>query len=283
MDANTAEHADFHAMFGAFPATLYHGTRRSLADAILRDGFRPPSPVDLVEQVADKYGMSLEAVWADMVRRQTFTLLDDRAGTVSATADLGSVGKWAGRAPESRWDALRSVYVLTHLDSGDYYARSDEADFWVMAQQLSDPPVAVEIRSPIAALRSWPGGRPAVDILRAMLESRPASADLAESLTSVVMSFRNTLRVLPEWRADAADVEAVAVQPVPTRVVEQLLGFMSGLSMNDVDAQVRAGVWGEPGNHGEPATKWFPFDQVWPRLTPERRYELEQLAGCPLG
>ncbi len=67
-------------------------------------------------------------------------------------------------------------------------------------------------------------------------------------------------------------------------VPADLLAFMSAQPIEAVFEQMREGRWGESGNPGCSAidTPWWPFDEVWRRLTAARRTELEDFAGCSL-
>ncbi len=264
---------EFYRRFGALEATVYHGTRQSLAAAILRYGFRPAPVDEQVAQVAEVYGVPLSELQAYMWRTNRFTTLDCRTGTVSTTADSYRASGWANRAPEATGEVLRSVYVLTHPESGDGHGVSDEADFWVMAQQLGDPPVVIEARAPMAALQSWDfsPGPTAPQMLRDMLDGGSTFED-----------FLNLYRLISEWRIRVEDIEFIDVNLVPTRVFLGQLAYLSECSVVELHDQVRADMWGEAGDQGDSDTPWWPFDQVWGRLTPQRRAQLEEIAGRSL-
>jgi hypothetical protein len=96
-----------------------------------------------------------------------FTHLDARLGTVSTTADADKAESYANRAPEATWEALWSVYALQRRELADEYYQSDEGHFWVLAQQMADPPVVIEAQAPLAALRQWghSAGKSAPEVL----------------------------------------------------------------------------------------------------------------------
>lgn len=56
---------------------------------------------------------------------------------------------------------------------------------------------------------------------------------------------------------------------------------MSGEDEDTFYQQVDAGSWGEPaGEHV--GTPWYSYCDVWDRLEPRRRAELEEMIGLPL-
>lgn len=256
--------------------TLYHGTRESLATAILRDGFAPPPLAELTTAVADRYAVPLDVLVEHLRGRGAYTIADgDRAGTVSMTGDRSRAAGYAERAPEVVRDALWSVYALAHPEIGEYIWQSEEGEFWVMAQQLADPPVVVEVRARVGALQSWghSAGQPAMELLRRVDAHR-------WSPETVVDNFPKSA----EWRGRVEDVRAVASAPTPTRILPGLLAFMSEQPVMTVLDPARERDWGEPGNPGRSGSEppWWPFEEVWSRLTPERRAQLEDFAGRSL-
>ena len=90
---------------------------------------------------------------------------------MSLTADPDQAGGWANRAPEVTWEALCSVYRLRHPDLGDDWNQSDEGHFWVLAQQMPDPPVIIAATAPLTALRAWPREDTAADLLVQLIDT----------------------------------------------------------------------------------------------------------------
>ncbi|SHX66841.1 Uncharacterised protein [Mycobacteroides abscessus subsp. abscessus] len=256
--------------------TLYHGTRQSLATAILRDGFQPPPLAEQVAAVARAYAVPLDTLVAHLRGRGAYSFTDgDRAGTVSMSPDRARAAKYAERAPEVVRDALWSVYALTHGEIGARFEESEEGEFWVMAQQLANAPAVIEARARVGALQLWghSAGEPAMELLR-RLNARQWSAE----------DFTRRFTMMPEWRARVEDVRAVAVHPAPTRILLGQLAFMSEQPITALFEQDREGRWGVSGNPGRSGSEspWWPFEEVWPRLTPARRAQLEDFAGRSL-
>jgi hypothetical protein len=265
-EVTTIPGADVDLSAAALP--VFHGTRRSSADSILRQGFRPVPVGAQIAAVAERYNVAVETLSAHLKAHHRFAHLDDRPGTVSLTADPDQAGSWANRAPEATWDALRSAYDLLNPELGDEWNQSGEGRFWVLAQKLTDPPVIVAFAAPITALRSWSfsAGISAVDLLMA------EGAD----------GFARQYVEIPEWRAEADLVTILAVHEVPTRLDRYDVAFMSDVESAKFGEQVREGVWGDPGGYGRDGTPWWSFTEVWGRLVNERRTELEAIAGHPL-
>lgn len=141
--------AKYHAM----QLPVFHGTRRSSAEAIMRNGFQATSVADQISAVALRYDVSLSELRSHLQRMKRFADLDDRLGTVSLTADPERAGRWANRAPEATWEALWSVFALRHQELRDSYYQSGEGHYWVKAQMMFDPPVILTATAPIATLR----------------------------------------------------------------------------------------------------------------------------------
>ncbi|OHT97153.1 hypothetical protein BKG60_19165 [Mycobacterium syngnathidarum] len=91
--------------------------------------------------------------------------------------------------------------------------------------------------------------------------------------------FRKT----PEWLVDPGDITARGFTPVPARVDDDLLLFISGEPEETFREQLRTDHWGEWGASAHPGDRpWHPFDQVWARLSGDRQAELEDLVGVPI-
>jgi hypothetical protein len=245
---------------------VFHGTRRSLADSILEHGFRPLPVADQIAKVAERHNVRLDALTAHLEEHHRFTHLDDRPGTVSMVADSDRAGSWANRAPEAAWDALRSAYDLLNPDAGDEWNQSGPGRFWVLAQQLIDPPVVIGVAVPVAALQSWSfsTGRTALELI-----AEVGAEGFAKRYTKI-----------PEWRADADLVTAVAVHEVPARLDRYDIIFMADVDPAAFSEDAARGVWGEP--EGYDTLPWWSFTEIWGRLSEERRAELEAIAGHSL-
>jgi hypothetical protein len=265
-EVNTSLGTDVDPSAAVLP--VFHGTRQSLADRILEQGFRPLSVVAQIAAVAERYNLPVETLTAHLAANHRFTLLDDRLGTVSMTADPDRAGDWAVRAPEATWDALRSAYDLLNPELGDGSNQTGKGRFWVLAQQLTDPPVIVVAAAPVTALRSWgfSAGKTAVELLQTL------------GSDGFLKFFLNK----SEWRAAADHVTALKVHETPTRLDRYDITFMADVDSATFNEQVVQGVWGDPGLDDPDEMPWWSFTEVWSRLTSARRAELEAIAGHPL-
>lgn len=267
-DVTTASAKDVRAI----ELPVFHGTRRSCAVAIFEHGFRPTPVGEQIALVAAVHDVPIEKLRSHLEANYRFAHLDKRpTGTVSLTADPVQVGSWANRAPEATWEALWSVYRLRHPDLGDNWNQSDEGHFWVLAQQISDPPVYVAATAPLGKLRDWPHEGTAADLLMDLVRASQSDDFLKHFVRA------------PEWRADPRHLKLAGFQEVPTRLDPSLARFVSGEGAATFAEQVEAGHWGEPGGHDQLGVPWFSFHEIWRRLTPARRAQLEDLAGQPLG
>lgn len=272
------------ARLGELPVTVYHGTRRSLAEEILCDGFQPTPVADQTAAIAQEYGVLLSDVQQHLASKPNFSAADpDRAHTISTTGDLYKAGSWAERAPEATWDALRAVYLLTHPDDEDRYGNSEAAGFWVMAQRIEDPPAVVSVRSPLGALQGYghSAGETALDELWWSVSETPGISDPEQFTKAVTDFFDSGLFKESEWRISIKAAEVVAMsQPVPFRVYPSLLAYLSERSVIDLGPPRQCSAeWGPPGNAGHPGSDWWPFDRIWNLLSPQRRAALEDFAG----
>jgi hypothetical protein len=209
-----------------------HGTRRSSAEAILLHGFKPTSVAEQVAAIAREYELPLEHLRSHLQRMGRFAHLDERSGTVSLTASPDSAGSWANRAPEATWEALWSVYALLHPELSDEYYQSDEGHFWVMAQQIADPPAVVVGAAPLATLTSWSfsRGKKAPEIL----ERTISQGGSVEDFVKIYMR-------MPEWRTEAESVTFARVQAAPTQLERHVVAFMSGEDPEDFGERIRNG------------------------------------------
>jgi hypothetical protein len=101
-----------------------------------------------IAPIAADYNIAVETLTAHLKTHHRFAHLDDRPRTVSLTADPDQAGSWANRAPEATWDARRSAYDLLHPELGDEWNQSGQGRFWVLSQQITDPPVIVGVAAP---------------------------------------------------------------------------------------------------------------------------------------
>lgn len=108
------------------PATVFHGTRVSTAERIMRDGFAPVPVSELIEKVADAHEVTVDALMTDLREYGRFAVVDPRPDTVFTTGNPVKAGSWADRAPEATWEALWAVYRIRHPEVGWDWNMSDE-------------------------------------------------------------------------------------------------------------------------------------------------------------
>jgi hypothetical protein len=254
---------------------VYHGTRMSLAERILCSGFAPLAVTTQIENIAAEYDVSMDDLVEDLKAYNRFAVVDLRPDTIFVTGDAANAGSWADRAPEATWDALWAVYRIQNPEVGWDWNMSNEGHLWVLAQRLDDPPAVLAASAPLGALRNRNSGHTAADGFRDAIESGSADAFLTESWL---------FRASPEWLVDPCDLTPTGCQPVSMRVDHSLLTFMSGESTETFVEQLRAGFWGEPGVGSDPddAPPWYPFEQVWARLSSARQAALEEIIGTPI-
>ncbi|MDH6245523.1 hypothetical protein [Mycobacterium sp. OTB74] len=256
------------------PVNVFHGTRVSMAERIMRGGFAPLSVAEQIEAVAVAHDVPVEALMDDLTAYNRFAVVDQRPDTVFVTGHPVKAGSWADRAPEATWEALWAVYRIRHPEIGWYWNSSQQGHLWVQAQRLADPPALLLATAPLGALRDRGDGRTAADLFADVAEA----ADLDEALETAQWLFR----VTPEWLVAPADITARGHMPVPMRVEHPLAYFMSGETSESFGEQLRSDFWGEPGAVTDGDDPWHPFDQVWARLSVDRQVELEELVGVPV-
>lgn len=255
---------------------VFHGTRLSRAQTIMQSGFNTTPVADLVSPVAETYGVPVDDLYAHLTRFGKFAIVDDRPGAVYVCANPEKAGSWASRAPEAVWEALWSVWALKHPELGDYYQQSAEGLFWVLAQQLDDPPALVGMLAPATCLFNHPRGDDAATWFAKMASTDILGVPL--TVEKIVEAFVEK----PEWRVDPARVQIAQLLEVPTRVDLDVAAFMAGRDRFEFMRDIREGThWGQPLG-GSGFDSWFGFHQIWSLLTPERQKQLEQLAGRPI-
>lgn len=253
---------------------VFHGTRVSMAERIVADGFAPLPVSAQIEAVAAGHDVPVEALQADLREYGRFAVLDPRPGTVFVTGNPVKAGSWADRAPEATWEALWAVYRIRHPEVGWYWNNSQEGHLWVLAQRLDDPPAMLLAAAPLGALRNRHGSDTAADLFRDAMEDGSEDA---------LQTARRLFVGSPEWLADPADLTARGFVPVPARVDHGLMLFMSGETEDAFHEQLRVNHWGEPGpSAGDGDMPWWPFDEVWARLAVDRQAELEELVEVPI-
>lgn len=250
--------------------TVFHGTRLSAARQIQEHGFRPVCVADQIETMADAHGIGLDDLHQHMNRTYRFTHSDPRPDSVSLVGNFSSATGWANRSPEAARDALMSIYRMVHPDPDDEPGWKAAPQFWVLAQlNHLDPPAVLTVQAPAAALGRTQGR---VD----------TALDLLTEMADDLDGFRERFQRMPEWRAHPDDLEAVCVDVVPVQVDRDVLGHMADACRDELSVQIREDMWGEPGGYDAAGMPWWKFADIWRRLPPARKADLEAVAGHPL-
>lgn len=256
------------------PATVFHGTRVSMAERIMADGFAPLPISQQIDEVAATFDLTLDALMTDLKAYNRFAIVDARPETVFVTGNRVKAGSWADRAPEATWEALWAVYRIRHPEVGWDWDSSQEGHLWVRAHRLDDPPAVLQAVSPLVALRRRHSDVTAADEFLSVLDSEDPDA-----LPKQAERFRST----PEWLVRPGGLIPTGFDRVPTRVDDDLLRFMSGESMETLREQLRSDHWGQRGASAHAGDRpWHPFEQVWARLSRDRQAELGELVGVPV-
>lgn len=258
-----------------FVVNVFHGTRASMAERIMRDGFAPRSVRQQIQAVGVVYDVTVDALIADLEIYNRFAIVDPRPETTFVTGHPVKAGSWADRAPEATWEALWAVYRIRHPEVGWDWNMSNEGHLWVLAQRLDDPPAVLVAEVPLGKLRNRSGSRTAADQFRDAIETDGSKDALKMARWLFAMS--------PEWLVRPSDLTPRGFVPVPSRVDHDLMLFMSGETKETFVEQLQTDYWGEPGACGDDGDPpWFPFDQVWARLHADRQAVLEELVGVPI-
>lgn len=163
-----------------------------------------------------------------------------------------------------------AVYRIRHPHVGFDWNQSYEGHLWVLAHRLLDPPVVVEVVALLDAIRDL-GGSPAT---HSLLRGSASGSSLEEALDAI-------RGLHAEWYIDPDAARFSNLRVVPQRVDVPLMRFMSGEDETTFEQQLEAGHWGEhAGVHG--GFYWYSYRDLWDRLEPRRRAELEEMIGLPL-
>lgn len=252
---------------------VYHGTRRSLAERIVAEGFGHLPVEQQLNDVACRYGIDAATVIEHLADNSRFAATDERSGTVSFTLNPAKAAGWANRAPEATWEALWTIYRLGHPELGHDWNQSDEGHLWVIAQQLHDPPVVMTVAAAMSELRAaHMGGTTASDWLAELVQQGRTAEEITELFA-----------LPPEWRAPASgQLSVLKVEEVAVTVDGSLARFMSGQTAEAFGAQVTDGRWGPTPTRDEWGESWFSFEQIWGRLPKDRQRDLSELVALPI-
>ncbi|OBY33196.1 hypothetical protein [Mycolicibacter kumamotonensis] len=112
MDNNIADQV------AQLPVNVFHGTRVSMAERIIAEGFAPLPVAEQIEAVAETYDVPAKSLLVDLREYGRFAVLDPRPDTVFVTRHPVKAGSWADRAPEATWEALWAVYRIRNPHVG---------------------------------------------------------------------------------------------------------------------------------------------------------------------
>ncbi|MGW6375004.1 hypothetical protein ACWFRB_02910 [Rhodococcus sp. NPDC055112] len=224
-----------------------------------------------VRAVAEDHGLQADEVIADLEKHHRFAILDPRPNRVYVVGDADRAGSWVDRAPEATWEALWAVYRIRHPHVGFDWNQSYEGHLWVLAHRLMDPPAVVEVVAPLDAIRDLRGSTAA----HSLLQDFGSGSSLEEALDAI-------RRRHAEWYIDPDAVTFTNFTVVPHRVDVPLMRFISGEDETTFKDQLADGHWGEHAGVHADGLYWYLNRDLWNRLEPRRRAELEEMIGLPL-
>ena len=131
---------------------LFHGTTKSAADRIAREGWQPSDPAHLVDQTTAAHDESREAVWGDLQHRSRFVTHPGRKAWVSFATSSDRAARWAQRAPEAKWETLWAIWRLRNPEHADNWTTNKDGGIWVFEQMIDDPLVVITADIPVTEL-----------------------------------------------------------------------------------------------------------------------------------
>lgn len=135
--------------------SLFHGTGRDAAEAIVDHGFIPVDASAILEDLAVEFDLSAQAIrdhWATWFTENREARRDELAYFAGTP---GLAGNYARRGPEVRHHGLQAVWHLLHNasdETGRDREKRIEADTWARQQLAGWDPVVVEVAFPVAVL-----------------------------------------------------------------------------------------------------------------------------------
>lgn len=230
---------------------LYHGTSKSCAKSIQQEGFQPPNLPKIVAAYALQYDLSPDDL---------MTALDDFGYFVAARGDdsrtyftthFKHAASYASRSPEFRWDCLWAIFNLHHPHLGQGYDSSSEGHVWVLSQMMDDPHVVLHVDVPDELLTDEIGR------IHQWLDIEPTDGD--DGMEVILRS--------------PVHLPIAEVSPINFRIKFPLLTYLTGESPEEMEKQVRAGLWGEPTVY-KVISHYWDWPDVRSRLPTERLREL---------
>lgn len=140
------------------PVRLYHGTSRTSAGLIEREGFQPFDPQEVVAALAAEFGVDESDLRTEGRSVHALAVTQDvrtRGGWACFAASESAAWGWASRGPETRWELLRAIWKLQGHDPWDR-----RFDGWRRLQFRDIDPAVVVVEAPRRSVRGIDGGDP---------------------------------------------------------------------------------------------------------------------------
>lgn len=138
------------------PLRIFHATTRSAVTNILEHGFDAGYFADLLDEVAQAHGTSVQAILAESRAYASYLEVERREERVSFTTNGGAACYiWAQQAPEATRMALWSVWRMRNPERAGSWTTDVEGSVWVKAHLACDSPVVFEVPVDYSELLEW--------------------------------------------------------------------------------------------------------------------------------
>lgn len=233
---------------------LHHATTAAAAGIIQAEGFKQLNSRDAVSVMADRFGLSVEAIMADLdLYKRPFVTESGRGEVISLTSDWRAAAtSWAQRAPESEWELLWSCWRLRTRGKGaPIYSWNLDLDghAWVLEQSRENRPAVMTFElspSDLRRLGAVAGG------FSRDLPLPLDDLDLLSTFPEIAVPFHA-----------AGELVASRVELLPRVVEWDVVCVLLGVDLDALKKLDADGVLGPAGS--EPAgvgNRWWPLPSV---------------------
>ncbi|HWA67821.1 MAG TPA: hypothetical protein VG899_15775 [Mycobacteriales bacterium] len=198
--------------------TLFHGTTRSAAARIVREGWEQRPALVIIEQVAAEWDVDVSTLGENIRDYAGFGLFSGRGATVSFDTDpIATAHSWAQRSPETRWEALWAVWRLRNPRLAETWTTEAQGRAWVHQQMSND----------FAAMITWTTTYGELVALGA----RRGGFGRSSGLAAVWEGGSMEIEVSAPFRPEPGAIETEHVD----RIVDaQLLSYLLGVDVRDL-------------------------------------------------
>ncbi|WP_280361457.1 hypothetical protein [Nocardia wallacei] len=233
--------------------TLWHGTTLDRAQCIQDDGFRPLDLLSELQTIADRYDVTTDALQKTLADHGRFAAIQHvRADLVWLATSSDAAERWASRAPEIRWEALWAVWWITNDPDDLTPWRSPAAAAWHVRQLFGSQPVVMEIEVPVQHVLESTGNA-----------LSPAEVQTRIRINSPELSIRPPGEI--SWIKQ--------VQPTRRPIDFTAVAGLLGISVDDLEDEVRAGGIPEPQPPVMPLGDWIWFEDELADFVPQEFLE----------